>query len=109
MSASVKPKALHVLGSELVVAWDDGHESYYSLERLRRACPCAVCAGEPDLFGRIAKGPAQEYSPGSFELASIDSIGNYGLQPNWSDGHTWGIWTYERLRAFCPCERCSAP
>lgn len=103
----MKPTAIHLLGNELVVAWDDGHESYYSLESLRRACPCAVCAGEPDLFGRIAKGPEQHYSPRSFELVNVDSIGNYGIQPNWADGHTWGIWTYDRLRAFCPCELCN--
>ncbi|MCU1245035.1 MAG: hypothetical protein JWN02_945, partial [Acidobacteria bacterium] len=30
------------------------------------------------------------------------------LQPNWADGHTYGIWTYERLREGCPCDECSA-
>jgi DUF971 family protein len=30
----------------------------------------------------------------------VETIGNYALQPNWADGHTYGIWTYERLRDF---------
>ena len=37
-----------VIQSELAIAWSDGEESYISIERLRRACPCATCQGEPD-------------------------------------------------------------
>ncbi len=97
------PKFWEVIGEELVVAWNDGHESYYGLESLRRSCPCANCAGEPDLFGRVAKGPAPDYRPDSFAVASIEPTGNYGFQIEWKDGHAWGIWTFERLRALCPC------
>ncbi len=85
-----------------MVVWDDGHESYYSLEALRRACPCAVCSGEPDLFGRIYLGGEQRYRPESFVIQSIEPVGNYALQINWADGHTYGIWTYERLREVEP-------
>ncbi len=89
-----------------MVVWDDGHESYYPLEDLRRGCPCASCSGEPDLFGRLAKGPAQVYRSESFQLRSIEQVGNYALQPNWVDGHDYGIWTFDRLRDYCPCEEC---
>ena len=98
-----------MLGDQFVVVWDDGHESYYPLEDLRRGCPCAACSGEPDLFGRIAIGPQQKYRRESFELQNVTTIGNYALQPNWADGHTYGIWTYERLRAACNCGACGAP
>jgi DUF971 family protein len=91
----MRPSSYQVLGDLLVVVWDDGHESYYPLEELRRACPCAACSGEPDLFGRMAYGPKQQYGPSSFLLRNVE--------PNWLDGHTYGIWTYERLRAACPC------
>ncbi|HSP17582.1 MAG TPA: DUF971 domain-containing protein [Thermoanaerobaculia bacterium] len=104
----MRPSSVQLLGNQLVVLWDDRHESYYSLEDLRRACPCASCSGEPDLFGRIAKGPTQVYRHESFELQSIDRVGNYALQPNWADGHNYGIWTYERLREVCSCEECRA-
>ena len=96
------PRSYQSLGDLFVVVWDDGHESYYPLEELRRACPCAVCAGEPDLFGKMSGGLPQRYIPASFVLHSVEVIGNYALQPNWADGHTYGIWTYDRLRAFCP-------
>jgi DUF971 family protein len=96
----MRPVSTQVLGNELVVVWDDGHESYYPLEALRRACPCAGCSGEPDLFGRMSMGPKPQYSAASFELVSIVPIGNYALQPMWADGHGYGMWTFERLREF---------
>jgi DUF971 family protein len=100
------PRSWQALGDTLVVLWDDGHESYYPLEQIRRACPCASCSGEPDLFGRMAMGPPPRYGPSSFDLVSITQVGNYALQPNWRDGHSYGIWTYERLRDACGCDAC---
>ena len=103
----MRAQFFQTIGDQLVVVWDDGHESYYGLEELRRACPCAACSGEPDLFGRMSRGPDPVYTSGSFQVTSVDQIGNYALQPNWADGHIWGIWTYERLRSFCSCPECS--
>jgi DUF971 family protein len=100
------PSSWQSLGEFLVVVWDDGHESYYPLEELRRACPCAGCSGEPDLFGRLSVGPKTQYLPASFQIRSINPIGNYALQPTWMDNHSYGIWTFERLRAICPCQEC---
>lgn len=101
----MKPVFFEVIGNQLVVVWDDGHESYFPLEDLRRACPCAGCSGEPDLFGRINV-PEPSFGPRSFDLLGVDQIGNYALQPNWADGHAWGIWTYDRLREHCGCDEC---
>lgn len=106
--AMAHPGSWQTVGDMFVVVWDDGHESYYPLEALRRACPCAACSGEPDLFGRMSAGPAPRYSMASFQLGSMSQIGNYALQPMWGDGHGYGIWTYDRLRAVCPCEECVA-
>lgn len=50
-------------------------------------------------------GGPQQYGPRSFDLTGIEPIGNYGLQPVWADGHAYGIWMFDRLRAFCPCCR----
>jgi DUF971 family protein len=104
----MNPSTFQVIGTDLVVVWTDGHESYYELPTLRRDCPCAVCAGEPDLFGRIVRPKAQPLTGASFRLRSIDPAGNYGIQVNWEDGHTFGIWTWERLRAYCRCESCTS-
>jgi len=105
-NGAMKPLFYDVIGNEFTVVWDDQHESYYPLEQLRRACPCASCSGEPDLFGRVARGPEQKYTARSFELNGVDPIGNYGLQMNWADGHIYGIWTFDGLRKSCPCETC---
>jgi DUF971 family protein len=100
------PTLIQPVGDEVAVVWNDGHESYYSTEELRRACPCAYCAGESDLFGRVAKGPPVLLTRESFRLASAEQTGNYGVQFNFADGHNWGIWTFERLRSFCSCPAC---
>jgi DUF971 family protein len=102
----MRPASYQLLGDLLVVVWDDGHESYYPAEALRRACPCAACSGEPDLFGRMAGGGPQHYRQNSFVLLGVEPMGNYALQPTWADGHTFGIWTFDRLRAACPCDEC---
>lgn len=102
------PTSWQILNDMMIVVWSDGHESYYSTEQLRRDCPCAICSGEPDLFGRMAYGAKQNYRPESFQVRSVTRIGNYAIQPNFADGHTFGIWTHERLRAFCPCAECRA-
>ena len=36
----------------------------------------------------------------------MDLVGNYGINIHFSDGHTTGIFTFQRLRADCPCEAC---
>jgi DUF971 family protein len=90
-------KNVAVIGDELAVVWSDDSESYYPLETLRRACPCAVCQGEPDGF-RPAEKPTIEYRPNCFVLRTYSMVGNYGLQPTWGDGHQTGIFSFEYLR-----------
>lgn len=91
------PVQLQVIGQELALAWPDGSETYFPLEYLRRACPCATCGGEPDVLGRIAK-PKVSYSPESFVLRKLDVVGGYALQPVWGDGHSTGLYSWEFLR-----------
>ena len=55
----------------------------------------------------MSGGGPQRYRGDSFQLAGIETIGNYAIQPNWADGHTYGIWTYDRLRALCNCGTCA--
>ena len=93
------PVTIQPIGNELAVAWSDGAESYHPLEALRRACPCAVCAGEPDLTGRITRGVVN-YTPRSFEWRGHRLIGGYAMQPVWGDGHESGLYTWKYLRAL---------
>ena len=91
------PVNIQLIGKELAVQWDDGTESYLDLERLRRACPCAACGGEPDVLGHVVR-PNVVYSEGSFELKAFNVIGGYALQPRWADGHDTGLYSFAYLK-----------
>jgi DUF971 family protein len=86
-----------VVGTELAIAWADGKESYLDFERLRRACPCASCQGEPDATGTVVK-PKVTYNEKSFFLARYQAIGGYALQFHFGDGHGTGIYSFAYLR-----------
>ena len=94
------PKLLQPLGEELAISWSDGTEGYLKLSDLRRLCPCAGCAGERDLLGRLMKPPARPLTTESFHVARTAPVGGYALQIFWADGHNDGLYTYERLRAW---------
>jgi DUF971 family protein len=90
-------KDVQLIGNELAMRWADGMESYLALERLRRACPCAMCGGEPAVLGNISR-PDVTYTSESFELAGWQLIGGYALQPQWRDGHNTGLYSFQYLR-----------
>ena len=48
----LEPTNIQQIGDELAISWNDGTESFFKLEMLRRACPCAGCGGEPDVLGQ---------------------------------------------------------
>lgn len=97
MTTSLQPTSIQPIGEELAIVWSDGTESYYKLEALRRACPCAACGGEPDVMGRVAR-PVVTYGPQSFVLRTYRLVGGYSLQPVWNDGHDSGLYTFRYLR-----------
>src|SRR6266487_2899146 len=61
----LEPTNVQQIGDELAIVWNDGTESYFKLETLRRACPCAACGGEPDVLGNISR-PHVTYTEKSF-------------------------------------------
>ena len=91
------PQNIQLIGNEIAMRWSDGVESYLPLERFRRACPCALCGGEPDVLGNISR-PNVTYTPSSFELVGWQLIGGYALQPRWADGHSTGLYSFQYLR-----------
>ncbi len=91
---------LQITSHELAIVWNDGSETYLSLEKLRRACPCATCQGEPDVLGRQENPGPRPLPPSSFELVEWEPVGGYGFQPKWRDGHASGIFTWEQLQAL---------
>lgn len=97
METRLTPIQIQHIGNELAIAWSDGTESYLPLDALRRACPCAVCGGEPDVLGHVVR-PQVTHTPRSFVLTGFQIIGSYALQPAWADGHGTGLYTFPFLR-----------
>ena len=84
---------------DIRILWKSGHESLYPARYLRLKCPCAGCVDE--WTGRKTLKPqevSEDVTPDSLEL-----VGRYGLRVHWTDGHSDGIYTFERLRDLCPC------
>jgi len=94
----VRAVDIQQVGAELAIKWADGGESFITLEKLRRACPCAACKGEMDVMGNLYKGPDIKLRPESFALRSLAEVGTYALKPTWGDGHNSGLFSYEYLR-----------
>lgn len=90
-------------GERLRIAWSDGHVSEYAPRYLRLNCRCAGCVDE--MTGRALLDPAAV--SGDVHPAAIHYVGRYALRFDWSDGHATGIYSFEMLRAICPCEACS--
>ncbi len=94
----MNPKNIQIIQNEIALLWDDQSESYLSLEKLRRRCPCAACAGEQDVMGNTYKPPTALYKPESFQLVRFDPVGGYAVNFVWADGHQSGIYTYHYLK-----------
>lgn len=92
------PLDIQQIGNELAVKWDDGTESYITLEQLRRHCPCASCKGETDIMGNVYKGQPKTLPPQAFQLGRFGRVGGYAIQPQWADGHSTGIYSFDYLR-----------
>lgn len=104
----MRPKSLtKTPDRKLRVSWDDDHESMFTLEALRDECPCAGCQGETVLLRTFVPPPADRTVPGRYDLRNLSLVGSYAMQCEWGDGHATGIYTWERLRASCPCAECA--
>lgn len=93
----LQPTNVQLIGRELAVRWENGAESYFDLQLLRRACPCASCGGEPDVLGNVVR-PEVKYRPDSFDLRGWQTVGGYALQFQWEDGHNTGIYSFKYLQ-----------
>jgi ATP-binding protein involved in chromosome partitioning len=79
----------------LRVEWTSGAEPLeYPARELRLACPCAECVEE--MTGRPLLDPATV--PADVRPVQLALVGAYGLKVTWSDGHSTGIYTWDRLR-----------
>lgn len=103
----MEPRKLDVSESDhrIAILWSDGHNSTYSAFKLRSECPCAMCKGEPGVFGRYYETQKPKVNR-DIEPVEIQSVGRYGLKIVWSDKHDLGIYSFDYLRQLCECNEC---
>ena len=96
---------------EVRIRWQDGHESVYSFDLLRKECPCALCndqrSKQPASAGpslTVLRGPILK--AGEIQATEVKPVGRYAINFVWSDGHDSGIYSYAFLREACPCPTC---
>jgi DUF971 family protein len=93
----VTPTDIQLIGSEVALRWEDGHESFISFATLRAASPSAQVRGERDVFGTVYGGEAPRSYVG-VEVTGWERIGNYAIRFEFNDGHRTGLYSYELLR-----------
>ena len=99
------PHAINRQDDGLRIEWNQaGHEGFFPAYELRLACPCAACVEE--MSGRPILDPGSV--PPDVRPVSLARGGAYGLRIQWSDGHSTGIYTFERLLRSCPCRQCTS-
>jgi DUF971 family protein len=93
----------------LIIQWIDNHHSEIPFGLVRAACPCAACRGghenmrampDPKVFDQ----PLPEGAIA--EIKDIEMVGSYAISFLWGDGHHFGIYHWDYLRALCPCSEC---
>ncbi|MEM6335197.1 MAG: DUF971 domain-containing protein [Bacteroidota bacterium] len=101
MPATPKRIEIDDAAQTLTITWADGLKAPLPLDALRKACPCAQCAGghanmgfevEPELF--------QLPTLQRHEVKQVEPVGHYALRIHWSDGHNSGIYAWDRLRQW---------
>ena len=82
---------LHKKSRTLEVGFDDGSRYTMTAEFLRVYSPSAEVRGH---------GPGQETlqtGKRNVEITALDPVGNYAVQPTFSDGHNTGIYSWDCL------------
>ena len=82
---------VHSQSKVLEVSFSDGAEFRIPFELMRVYSPSAEVAGH---------GPGQEVlqtGKRDVELAGLEPVGNYAVQPAFSDGHDTGIFSWDHL------------
>jgi len=97
------PQRIHRGEHEIVITWDESHESRYDARDLRLQCRCATCRDE--MTGTPLLDP--DSITEDIQPLAISLVGSYAIKINWSDGHTTGIYSYDFLLSLCKCSSCS--
>ncbi len=102
------PRKVSLGEKSVSIEWSDGHLWLSSNGRLREACPCAMCAGEPPAIGVSRVIPLIPAAPAGIAATAYTMVGRYAIAFAWSDGHSTGIYPYQYLLDMCECDACAA-
>jgi DUF971 family protein len=115
-SSVAQPASIKVhktAGTTMEILWKDGHQSSYTFTYLRDACPCAMCNEERETSGRQPDEPTSPETAGPLVMfkpqprpTEVAPVGNYAIRFHWNDGHQHGIYSWDYLRQWCPCQLC---
>jgi DUF971 family protein len=116
MPSDAEPKSVRVnktTGKGMEIDWKDGHQSVFTFQYLRDACPCAHCDEEREKagleFGQHAKPTALlPMFKEPVRPTEVAPVGKYAISFVWNDGHQHGIYSWELLRILCPCPECTS-
>ena len=90
------PRNIQLIGHEIAIAWNDGSETFFPVDKLRAASPSAEQRGEKDIFGQQHGGSSRtDYA--NVEVTGWEQVGNYAIRFDFSDGHRTGLYSYEYL------------
>ena len=86
---------VHSTSKMLQIDYEDGASYKISFELMRVYSPSAEVQGH---------GPGQETlqtGKRDVQIVRLDPVGNYAVQPTFSDGHSTGIFSWEYLHFLC--------
>lgn len=89
-----KPVKINRHGAhDIEIEWDNGKTVVYPARFLRLQCPCASCQDEMTGKRLITDStlPILTYPQ------KIEPVGRYAIMIHWSDNHSTGIYTWEKL------------
>jgi DUF971 family protein len=82
---------LHKVSRILEVSFDNGQTFQLPCEYLR------VCTPSAEAMGHAPGQETLQIGKENVTINTIRAIGNYGISPDFSDGHSTGIYTWELL------------
>jgi ATP-binding protein involved in chromosome partitioning len=91
----------NIKGHLLKISWNNGKQSLATFKDLRYLCPCASCVDEGTGKRIISK----EAVDPNITPSRIETVGNYAIRFQWSDGHDTGIYSYEYLWKYLNGEK----
>ena len=80
------------------IEFADGVTATFELAPLRLACPCADCNAKRRRGASVST--LAEAKPEEITIREASMAGAWGLDLDWSDGHSTGIYAFERMRAW---------